>query len=278
MHCYIRITKYLTTTAVVVTMWGILSIGASAAPYNNQQHELAQPDGSKVQVKISGDEYFQQVESLDGYTLCRDKDGWICYAKLNAAETDYVSTGEVYKANNVFGDMKITSSADTNNNAKNTLQKHIKIKKEAIKNQADVVRTKLHGSDFTKASALKNSENNINTNGLLDSKISASGTNNVNGLTVLVDFPDTKSAISKSEIGNFFNGVGFTGFNNNGSVRDYYYDVSGGKVTYTNTVIGFFTAKHPKSYYDDINEATGSYAKSGELSNEVFQWLKTSNY
>ena len=54
--------------------------------------------------------------------------------------------------------------------------------------------------------------------------------------------------------------------------------MSGGKVTYTNTVIGFFTAKHPKSYYDDINEATGSYAKSDELANEVFQWLKTSGF
>jgi M6 family metalloprotease-like protein len=273
-----KMTKYLTTTAAVITMWGIMSIGASAAPYNNQEHELAQPDGSKVQVKISGDEYFQQVESLDGFTLCRDKDGWICYAKLNADETDYVSTGEVYNVNNEFGDMKIASSTDSTNSAKKNLQKHLKIKKEAIKNKAAVVRKKLHGTDFTNASTVNSSENSINSNGLLDSKISTSGTSNVNGLTVLVDFPDTKSAISKTEIGNFFNQVGYTGFNNNGSIRDFYYDVSGGKVTYTNTVIGFYTAKHTKSYYDDINEATGSYAKSDEFANEVFQWLKGSGY
>ena len=77
-----KIMKCLTTTAAVVSMLGIMSIGASAAPYTNQKHELAQPDGSKVQVKITGDEYFQQVESLDGYTLCRDKDGWIILCKI----------------------------------------------------------------------------------------------------------------------------------------------------------------------------------------------------
>jgi M6 family metalloprotease-like protein len=270
-----KIIKCLTTATSVVTMWGIMNIGASAAPYNHQKHELIQPDGSMVQVEITGDEYFQQVESLDGYTLCRNKDGWICYAKLNADETDYVATGEVYKANDMFSDIKLAT--DTTNQVKSNLQKHLKIKKEAIKTKADAVRKKLHGMNFTKASAVKSSDSNINTNGLLDSKIQTAASN-VKGLTILVDFPDKKSDISKPEIEQFFNGVGYTGFNNNGSIRDYYYDVSGGKVTYTNTLVGFYTAKHPKSYYDDINEATQSYAKSDEFANEVFQWLKSSGY
>lgn len=252
-----------------------MNVGASAAPYINQKHELIQPDGSKVQVKITGDEYFQQVESLDGYTLCRDKNGWICYAKLNADETDYVSTGEVYKENDTFSDMKIAIDKNNTNGVKNNLQKHLKIKKASIKQKADTVRKKLHGMDYSPSSI---KENKNNSNGLLDSKIQASSTSNVKGLAVLVDFPDTKSDISKSDINQFFNGVGYTGFGNNGSVRDYYYDVSGGKLTYTNNVIGFYTAKHPKSYYDDINEETGSYAKSKELADEVFQWLKTSGF
>ncbi|OOM72735.1 F5/8 type C domain protein [Clostridium puniceum] len=270
-----KIIKCLTTTAAIVTMWGIMSVGASAAPYSNQKHELAQPDGSKVQVKISGDEYFQQVESLDGYTLCRDKDGWICYAKLNSDESDYVSTGEVYKGNDTFSDMKIAIKNENSNEVKNTLSKHIKIKKEAIKQKSDSVRKKLHGMEYS-PSARKATQSNDNTNWLLESKAQATSSQNVHGLTILVDFPDKKSDISKSEIEQFFNGVGYTGFNNNGSIRDYYYDVSGGKITYTNDVKGFYTAKHPKTYYDDINEETGTYAKAGELSNEVFQWLKTS--
>lgn len=268
-----KITRYLITTATVVTIWGIMSIGASAAPYYNQNRELIQPDGSKVQVKISGDEYYQQIESLDGYTLCRDKDGWICYAKLNEDETDYLSTGKVYRGYDILSDMKITATTSSSDNVKSGLSRHIKIKKDAIKKKADEVRKRLHGMDYS-PSAIK--ENSLDTNWLLESKLQTSSSGNVNGLTILVDFPDKESDISKSEIEQFFNGVGYTGFNNNGSVRDYYYDVSGGKVTYTNNVQGFYTAKHPKSYYDDINEETGTYAKAGELSREVFQWLKTS--
>ncbi|WP_160690428.1 M6 family metalloprotease domain-containing protein [Clostridium sp. C2-6-12] len=276
-----KLTKFLTTTAAVATICGTMSVGAYAAPYINQKHELIQPDGSKVQVKITGDEYFQQVESLDGYTLCRDNEGWICYAKLNADETDYVSTGEVYKANDQYGDMKIVSSTDSldkTQNTKKSLQKHLKIKTQAIKSKAAKVRNSLHGNDLLKAPEGVSSENNININGLTESKISTSNSNVVNGLTILVDFPDVKSAIPKSKINDFLNGVGYTGFNNNGSVRDYYYDISGGKVTYTNTIIGFYTAAHEKSYYDDIYEQTGSYAKSNELVAEVFNWLKSSGF
>ncbi len=260
-----KLTKLLTTTVAAVSVMAIMNAEALAAPCNYKNYELVQPDGSKVEVEISGDEYFQQIESSDGYTLCRDENGWICYAKLNEDQTEYVSTGEVYKTNDTL--RNINSITDS---AKNHLDKHLKIKTDAIKKKSDEVRERLHGMDFKNTPDGKYS----NSNGLLDSKITASG--NVKGLTVLVDFPDTSCAISKSEIENFFNGVGYTGFNNNGSIRDFYYDVSGGKVTYTNSIIGFYTAKHPKSFYDDIYEAEGSYAKADEFAEEVFQWLKTS--
>jgi M6 family metalloprotease-like protein len=262
-------TKFLATAIAVTTMFTITNSVVLAAPYSHKKQELVQPDGNKVQVDITGDEYYQHIESLDGYTLCRDENGWICYAKLNEDQTDYVSTGIVYKAND---NRKSINSIDQVDQGKSGLEKHLKIKNEAVQEKADEVRKRLHGTDF-KNTPQSNYEN---SNGLLDSKIKASG--DVKGLTILIDFPDTRSSISKSELDSFFNGTGYTGFNNNGSIKDYYYDVSGGKVTYTNTLIGFYTAKNPKSYYDDIYEQTGSYAKSDELAEEAVQWLKSSGY
>lgn len=267
-----KITKYLMMTAAATVVSCVFSTGVLAAPMHNQKHELIQPDGSKVQVMVTGDEYYQQVESLDGYTLCRDKNGWICYAKLNGDKTDYVSTGTVYK-DNKLGDMKISINSNSTLGAKSKLQKHLKIKKNAIEKKADAVREKLHAMDYSPEAVKRNNSSN---GSLLESKIKASNISNVNGLTILVDFSDQKSDIPKSDIESFFNGVGYTGYGNNGSIRDYYHDVSGGKLTYTNSVIGFYRAKHPKSYYDDINETTGSYAKSDQLANEVFDWLKSS--
>lgn len=255
--------KLLTTGFAAAAMLTIMSSSVLAAPYVNKQFELVQPDGSRVLVSATGDEYFQQIETPEGYTLIRDENGWICYAKLNDDETEYVSSGIVYKGIN---------SRRSEDPGKTNLEKHVKIKKEAIKDKADEVRKRLHGTDFKNA---PESDSDLDR-GLLDSKIRTSG--DVKGLTILVDFPDVKSDISRSEIDRFFNETGYTGFNNNGSIKDYYYDVSGGKVTYTNTLIGFYTAKHPKSYYDDIYEQTSSYAKSDELAEETFQWLKSSGF
>ena len=261
--------KYLTTGITAAAMLAMMSFNVLAAPYVNKQFELIQPDGNKVLVKATGDEYFQQIETPEGYTLCRDDNGWICYAKLNDDQTEYISSGIVYKGTQ---NRRNTGSAGEGEQGITNLEKHVKIKSEAIREQVDEVRKRLHGTDLKNA---PESDNDFER-GLLDSKIKASG--DVKGLTVLVDFPDVKSDISESEIERFFNETGYTGFNNNGSVKDYYYDVSGGKVTYTNQLIGFYTAKHPKSYYDDIYEQTGSYAKSDELAEETFQWLKSSGF
>jgi M6 family metalloprotease-like protein len=45
--------------------------------------------------------------------------------------------------------------------------------------------------------------------------------------------------------------VGYSGFGNNGSVRDYFAEVSGRRLTYTNIVTEYYTAKHPRAHYTD---------------------------
>ena len=66
----------------------------NADPVWGEFFELDQPDGSRVEVLIWGDEFYRVVESLDGYTLVRDPaTGVICYARLSADGNDLVSTG-----------------------------------------------------------------------------------------------------------------------------------------------------------------------------------------
>lgn len=73
------------------------------------------------------------------------------------------------------------------------------------------------------------------------------------GLCLLVDFPDLKAPLPQSEIVDFCNKPNYNGFGNKGSVRDYFYDVSNGKLRYTNIVAPWYTAKKPRSYYTDEN-------------------------
>ncbi len=69
----------------------IAASNVEAAPVAGEVFEVKQPNGERVQVRIWGDEFYQVVESLDGYTLTRDNaTGRICYAKLSADQRQNV--------------------------------------------------------------------------------------------------------------------------------------------------------------------------------------------
>lgn len=259
-----KILKCFFVLTIIVSVWYSSEFFVSAAPYFNKVFEFKQPDNSKVQVVVSGDEYYQEIEGLNGYTLCRDSKGWICYAKLNQDGTQYTSDGQVYK-----------SGKDV---VKGGISKHIRISNESVSKIRQATMKSLQ-SNSAGSSYLP--QNTIKTSGGTDQKYINSSSDSVdskdlvNGITILIDFPDQKSDISKDEIDNFFNQTGYTGFNNNGSVKDYFYDVSGGKMIYRNMVVGFYTAKYPKAHYDNPNldeETCGS-----ELGEEALKWLISSN-
>ena len=57
----------------------------AAAPHYGDPWKFKQPDGSLVDVRVFGDEYYQVVETPDGYTLMRDPSTqWIVYATLSS--------------------------------------------------------------------------------------------------------------------------------------------------------------------------------------------------
>jgi hypothetical protein len=75
----------------------LFAVSSHAVPYKAKDFSFKQPNGSLVQVKVTGDEFYQRVESTDGYTLVRDpQTGYICYAKIKADGSDFESTGIAY--------------------------------------------------------------------------------------------------------------------------------------------------------------------------------------
>ncbi len=74
------------------------------------------------------------------------------------------------------------------------------------------------------------------------------------GLTVLIDFEDERATIPREEVYSFLNGDNYTGFGNNGSVKQYFADNSNGTLTFTNVVTPYITipnSVHPRSFYND---------------------------
>lgn len=87
------------------------------------------------------------------------------------------------------------------------------------------------------------------------------------GLCLLVDFPDAPAEIPRDEVDAFCNQAGYSGFGNNGSVMDYFADVSNGRLVYRTVVAPYYTARHPSSHYADTSLAYPVRAR--ELINEA---------
>jgi M6 family metalloprotease-like protein len=71
----------------------------------------------------------------------------------------------------------------------------------------------------------------------------------VRGLTVLVEFSDLTSTVTTADVSALLNEPGYARNGNRGSVRDFYLEMSGGKLDYSNTVVGPVRLPKPQAFY-----------------------------
>ncbi|MDD4101876.1 MAG: M6 family metalloprotease domain-containing protein [Kiritimatiellae bacterium] len=84
------------------------------------------------------------------------------------------------------------------------------------------------------------------------------------GLCLLIDFDDDPATVPQAEIVDFCNGDNYTGYGNNGSIKEYYADVSNGQVDFTHVVTVYIripNSLHRKSYYNDTSISAGINAR-----------------
>jgi len=232
--------------------------GVVGAPHRGEVFSLVQPDGSRVDVKVYGDEFYQRVESVDGFTLIRDRESmWICYAEVSADGEDFISTGVIYRG------LSVEDSPDAKKKDRiRKLGKRKKLKRGAV----------IRKAELRKAELFADGEEVAGIEGFAAAQ-AAPLTGSLLGLTILIQFPDLSGTISQAEVERFCNEVGYTGYGNNGSVRDYYYYVSNENLEYTNYVTQYYTAQNAKSYYDDCESG-----KTRELLGEALNWLDEDDF
>ena len=82
------------TTFLVGMVLFFLTANSYGAPYMGTTHAFVQPDGSLVDVRLFGDEYYLRAETPDGFTVVRDEQtGWISYATYDEESGELISTG-----------------------------------------------------------------------------------------------------------------------------------------------------------------------------------------
>jgi M6 family metalloprotease-like protein len=226
---------------------------AEGAPFD-QDMVFTQPDGNVITIHGRGNDFYAEFTHA-GYPIVFDTaKKQYDYAVLNEDGSALVSSG--FEA----------GSVDPSTLG---LDKDARISDEARKAQVKVLTDKWEGETHTKqrweelkaerkaidaamAEGPSASLKSIKYNPIVQNKM---------GVTLLIDFPDEPATISAEQINNFLNGDNYSEFGNNGSVKQYYYDVSNQKLVYSNSVIKYVRMSHNKSYYNNTAKDAGTQAQ-----------------
>lgn len=253
---------------------------AAAAPSRGEILTFDQPDGTRVDVRLFGDEFYMRGEGLDGYTVVRDpKTRAICYAALNADSSGWVSTGEVYHGREAGG------GVDASGSSLGPAFEFIAPSTRGIPPGLDL---KPAARRLIRARATRELGLDMAANGTPDAPVgpsalgkatasaalAADSVRRVSGVIVLVEFPDVRATITQDQIADMANLKGFSVNGNNGSIRDYFLDVSHGKMEYNLDVSTYYMARNNKAYYDRDDGYAGAY----ELVKEALQGLDAKGY
>ena len=207
-------------------------------PFVDQPFTFTQPDGTKLKVRGSGNQHQATFTTLDGYTVVQDPlTGVYQYAQPAGAHPQPagVQAGAIKPA--ALGLVTAIKPPVAPSGVSAFVSAGLPRSRSRWQ-----VRREQHRAQMLAALA----------NGgpaLMPPQRHTVGT--FVGLCLLIQFPDMKGSVKQAEVTDFCNKQGYTGFNNKGSVRDYFFDVSDGKLTYTNIVAPWYTAKKPRKYYTD---------------------------
>ncbi|MFA7174825.1 MAG: M6 family metalloprotease domain-containing protein [Kiritimatiellia bacterium] len=243
--------KLLRASAVAVMMLAAVFVQTAVAAPFAKIVEFTQPNGELVQLWGEGDEFYAVFETLDGYTVLFD-DATLAYvyADLNADGSALVSTGVLVGQNRPAG-----------------LPQHLRINPEEAQRQARARQEIWERQTGIRERwrALKRQRHNYERALAAGPTLMAppATTGAIIGITLLIDFDDDPQAVTREEINEYCNAVGYTGYGNNGSVRDYYLDVSAGNLDYSNVITAYVripNTLHRKAYYLDPTRDAGESA------------------
>jgi M6 family metalloprotease-like protein len=214
----------------------------NAMPADPMPYEFTQPDGSKVTLRLRGDEFFHWYEDMDGFTVLRNGDKFV-YAKVNAA-------GALEATNLIAG--KANPSA-------NGLTARELPPKQLRETNTNAEQRPYRPWESIAAARAK-------TQGVPQPDIAASGT--VKNLVILCLFSDHTVAAQgrpQSDYNILFNQAGGDAtLAPTGSVQDAYKEMSYGIVTLQSTVVAWVTLPHTMAYYAGSNNGRQTTAPNAQ--------------
>lgn len=190
---------------------------------------FGQSKGSDIELIVYGDEFYARYETPDGYTVVYDRDkGMYCYA--NVKDGLFTSTRiPIHKIQPVG------------------LRKHLK---ESVEQRNQKFSDRFHMLQQRETGPGSGVHRTFGPNsGLLQGVPIHKG--EVKGLTILVEFDDLSTTITKDQVHNMLNDIEYQENGNYCSIRKYFMTMSEDKLEFTNDVVGPIKLSRRRSYYID---------------------------
>lgn len=224
---------------------------------------ITQPDGTKITVRIHGDESFHYTTTIDGFMLERDKAGYFRY--VNYDFNTGVKTLSAQRARNVGERTAEEKTFVANLKAAQLITADMKTRRTPMsKKHSRSVRPWLKKQQMMKANAAN-----------------AAAANNVDGesqyLVILVNFADCGFQYKNKDFETWLNEPGYSTNGGTGSVKDYWRDNSMGQFVPNFTVVGPYTLSQNQLYYAGNAEDTGEDANPRAMIKEACQLAKEAN-
>ncbi|MDR1739396.1 MAG: M6 family metalloprotease domain-containing protein [Bacteroidales bacterium] len=201
--------------------------------------EVTQGDGTVVTVQFFGDEKLHWVESLDGYTLIKN-------SKLDLVFAVKDAKGNLQPSSILYRGQDLAAYSAADKAAIALLDKGLTYSKKQVETAKKVwtVIENASGEGSTdKASGASKATAPVVTPVV----------GNKTALVILAEFQDIEFTYSKEEFELWANQIGYSANGATGSVRDFFYENSYGKLEVAFTFVGPVTCSHNASYYANEN-------------------------
>ena len=237
--------RFLTLAAMFM-----LAASAFAVPAKRVKRQVQQPDGSVLTVMLRGDENFHYTSKEDGQPLVQRADGAYCYATLD-------SNGKLTASAQVAHDVESRGAAELSflnyYTAESQKVRSLGMERAKQRNARRMARLAKRGVVDASGKPVRR----VMAGATGGEGIGVTGKRK--GLVILVNFKDKKmqSKHTQAEWNDYFNKVGYNKYGNNGSVHDYFYAQSYGKLDLEFDVIGPVTVSKNMASYG-ANDAQGN--------------------
>ena len=259
---------------LVLPILGLLLEAAPAAgyPHRGQHLDFTQPDGSKVDLVLWGDEFYVRAESPDGYTLIVDPiTNYVSYA-LSTPDGRLVPSGVFYRGPRSEAELLALGITRGARLAPALREQLASAKRSRL--SPDVGKITPDTTTPQASSSASSTPRTWTMNGI-QPIADPVPTGTITGLVVLVDFPDRKGSIASTEVDNAFNSTSTYGPTWHGSIRRWSEQISSSITSVQHRVAGYYTAKYNVAHYN-APTAEWDYSTSDELYREVYAYIESS--